>query len=94
MDASALGHGVLDAIMIVFLFLLGIITNGLRGAINDSRTEQKKLSEAINQLTITLSKEYVTRTDNERANAQVWDRLDRHTTEINQVSERVTRLER
>lgn len=94
MDVSALGHGVLDAILIVFLFLLGIITNGLRGAINDSRTEQKKLSEAINQLTITLSKEYVTRMDSERDNAQVWDRLDRHTTEINQVSERVTRLER
>jgi len=94
MDVSALGHGVLDAIMIVFLFLLGIITNGLRGAINDSRTEQKKLSEAINQLTITLSKEYVTRMDSERDNAQVWDRLDRHSTEINQVSERVSRLER
>lgn len=94
MDVNALGHGVLDAILIVFLFLLGIITNGLRGAINDSRTEQKKLSEAINQLTITLSKEYVTRMDSERDNAQVWDRLDRHTTEINQVSERVTRLER
>lgn len=94
MDFSALGHGVLDAILIVFLFLLGIITNGLRGAIHDSRIEQKKLSEAINQLTITLSKEYVMRVDSERANAQVWDRLDRHTTEINQVSERVTRLER
>lgn len=94
MDFSALGHGVLNAILIVFLFLLGIITNGLRGAINDSRTEQKKLSEAINQLTITLSKEYVTRMDSERDNAQVWDRLDRHSTEINQVSERVTRLER
>ena len=94
MDVSALGHGVLDAILIVFLFLLGIITNGLRGAINDSRTEQKKLSEAINQLTITLSKEYVTRMDSERDNAQVWDRLDRHSSEINHVSERVTRLER
>ncbi len=94
MDFSALGHGVLDAILIVFLFLLGIITNGLRGAINDSRTEQKKLSEAINQLTITLSKEYVTRMDIERDNAQVWDRLDRHSSEINHVSERVTRLER
>ena len=41
MDVNALGHGVLDAILIVFLFLLGIITNSLRGAINDSRTEQK-----------------------------------------------------
>lgn len=94
MDVSALGHGVLDATVIVFLFLLGVITNGLRGAINDSRTEQKKLSEAINQLTITLSKEYVTRMDSERDNAQVWDRLDRHSSEINHVSERVTRLER
>lgn len=94
MDVSALGHGVLDAILIIFLFPLGIITNGLRGAINDSRTEQKKLSEAINQLTVTLSKEYVTRMDSERDNAQVWDRLDRHSSEINHVSERVTRLER
>ena len=94
MDVSALGHGVLDAILIIFLFLLGIITNGLRGAIHDSRIEQKKLSEAINQLTITLSKEYVTRMDSERDNAQVWDRLDRHSSEINHVSERVTRLER
>ncbi len=87
-------HGYLDAILAVFLFLMGIIVSVLTRTINESRKEQKELSRAINNLTVTISKEYISKSDADKIITELWGKIDKNATDIILVSDRVIRLER
>ena len=86
-------HGLLDGALVVFLFLLTIIINSLRATIQASRNEQQELSKAINELSLTIGRDYVTRAETEKDHNQIWERLDKDKDDINNVSQRVTRIE-
>jgi len=88
-----LSHGILEIITAIFLFLMGIIVNGLRADLKENKQVMKELAKSLEQLNITMSKDYMPRVEAEKNNQDVWDRLDRHDTRITGVSERVTRLE-
>jgi len=90
---DSIPHGFMDAALVVFLFLLSIIINSLRTTIQSSRNEQAELSKAINALTLTIGRDYVTRAETEKDHNQIWDRLDKDKDDINGVSQRVTRIE-
>lgn len=87
-------HGVIDAILAVFLFLLAIITGSLRTAINEFRKDNKELSKAIQELSITISREYMPRNESEKANEQIWDRIDRQADQISGLNSRIGKMER
>jgi len=90
---DSIPHGFMDAALVVFLFLLSIIINSLRTTIQSSRNEQAELSKAINALTLTIGRDYVTRAETEKGNTLIWERLDKDKDDINGVSQRVTRIE-
>jgi len=90
---DSIPHGFMDAALVVFLFLLSIIINSLRLTIQSSRNEQAELSKAINALTLTIGRDYVTRAETEKDHTQIWERLDKDKDDINKVSQRVTRIE-
>jgi len=88
-----ISHGVLEIITSIFLFLMGIIVNGLRADLKENKQVMKELAKSLEQLNITISKDYMPRVEAEKNNQEVWYRLDRHDARITGVSERVTRLE-
>ena len=90
---DSIPHGFMDAALVVFLFLLSIIINSLRTTIQAARNEQAELSKAINALTLTIGRDYVTRAETEKDHNQIWERLDKDKDDINSVSQRVTRIE-
>jgi len=88
-----ISHGILEIITAIFLFLMGIIVNGLRADLKENKQVMKELAKSLEQLNITMSKDYMSRVEAEKNNQEVWDRLDRHDARITGVSERVTRIE-
>jgi len=86
-------HGILEIITAIFLFLMGIIVNGLRADLKENKQVMKELAESLGNLNLTIGKDYMSRAEAEKNNQEVWDRLDRHDTRIRNVSERVTRIE-
>jgi hypothetical protein len=88
-----ISHGILEIITAIFLFLMGIIVNGLRADLKENKQVMKELAKSLEQLNITMSKDYMSRVEAEKNNHEVWERLDRHDARITGVSERVTRLE-
>jgi len=86
-------HDAINVVTSIFLFLMGIIVNGLRADLKENKQVMKELAKSLEQLNITMSKDYMPRVEAEKNNQEVWDRLDRHDTRITGVSERVTRLE-
>ena len=88
-----ISHGILEIITAIFLFLMGIIVNALRSDLKENKQVMKELSKSLEQLNVTIGKDYMSRVEAEKNSKEVWDRLDRHDMRITGVSERVTRLE-
>jgi chromosome segregation ATPase len=86
-------HDAIDVVTAVILFLVGVMVTALRAALKENQHAMKELSKSLEQLNVTISKDYMPRVEAEKNNQEVWDRLDRHDTRITGVSERVTRLE-
>ncbi len=88
-----LPHGALDAVIVVFLFVLSIIINALRTTLKSSQDEQKELSKAINTLSLTIGRDYVTRAEVEKATDELWKGINDGKDVVAEVSTRVTRIE-
>lgn len=88
-----LPHGALDAVIVVFLFVLSIIINALRSTLKSSQDEQKELSKAINTLSLTIGRDYITRNEVEKAHDELWKGINDNKSEVAAVSNRVTRIE-
>ena len=88
-----LPHGALDAVIVVFLFVLSIIINALRTTLRDAREEQRELGKAINTLSLTIGRDYVTRAEVEKTGDELWKGINDNREIIAAVSTRVTRIE-
>ena len=88
-----LPHGALDAVIVVFLFVLSIIINALRTTLKSSQDEQKELSKAINTLSLTIGRDYVTRAEVEKTSDELWSTVNKTKEDVSSVSNRVTRIE-
>lgn len=86
-------HGFLDGVIVVFLFVLSIIINALRSTLSQSRDEQKELSKAINTLSLTIGRDYVTRAEVEKTSDELWSTVNKTKEDVSSVSNRVTRIE-
>jgi len=86
-------HDAIDVVTAVILFLVGVMVTALRAALKENQHAMKELSKSLEQLNVTISKDYKPRVEAEKNYQDVWDRLDRHDTRITGVSERVTRIE-
>jgi len=72
-----LAHGVIDAFLAIVLFLVGIMVKSLRDVIEDGKQEQKALTKAINDLNVAVNRDYVTRSELQRVEKDLWDKIDK-----------------
>ncbi len=81
-----IAHGFLDAILAVFLFIVGIMVRSLRDALKESVEDNKLLTTAINSLTVTVGRDYLTRAEHEREMKEMWERLDKVVEKLDAVA--------
>jgi len=86
-------HNVLDLFVFIVTGMLTIMVNALRATIKQLQEAVKGLTEANHQISITVSKDYITRSESEDNDKQIWEKLDKHTDQIANVDSRITRLE-
>jgi len=72
-----LAHGIIDAFLAIVLFLVGIMVKSLRDVIEDGKQEQKALTKAINDLNVAVNRDYVTRSELQRVEKDLWDKIDK-----------------
>jgi len=72
-----IAHGVMDGILAIFIFLLGIMANSLRDTLKEGQEQQRKLAEAISALNLTVGKDYVSRAEHDKDTSELWDKLER-----------------
>ena len=72
-----LAIGIIDVFLAIVLFLVGIMVKSLRDVIADGKNEQKALTKAINDLNVAVNRDYVTRTELQRVEKELWDKIDR-----------------
>jgi len=72
-----LAIGIIDVFLAIVLFLVGIMVKSLRDVIADGKNEQKALTKAINDLNIAVNRDYVTRTELQRVEKDLWAKIDK-----------------
>ena len=86
-------HSVLDLFVFIVTGLLTIMVNALRTTIKQLQESVKELSIANQQIAITISKDYITRSESENNDKGIWEKIDKHTDQIANADTRITRLE-
>ena len=86
-------HNVLDLFVFIVTGLLTIMVNALRTTIKQLQESVKELSIANQQIAITISKDYITRSESEDNDRQIWEKLDKHSDQLSKADTRITRLE-
>ena len=86
-------HNVLDLFVFIVTGLLTIMVNALRTTIRQLQEAVKGLAEANHQISITVSKDYITRSESEDNDRQIWEKLDKHSDQLSKADTRITRLE-
>ncbi len=86
-------HSVLDLFVFIVTGLLTIMVNALRSTIKQLQESVKELSVANQQIAITISKDYITRAENDEDHKEIWEKMDKHTDQIASADTRITRLE-
>ena len=86
-------HSILDLFVFIVTGLLTIMVNALRTTIKQLQESVKELSEANHQIAVNISKDYITRSESEDNDKQIWEKLDKHTDQIASADTRITRLE-
>lgn len=86
-------HSVLDLFVFIVTGLLTIMVNALRTTIKQLQESVKELSIANQQIAITISKDYITRSESEDNDRQIWEKLDKHSDQLSKADTRITRLE-
>jgi len=88
-----LSHGVPWLVFLIFSGLLSMLVHSLRNTLGELKKSIDDLKESNNALALTVSKEYLTRNEFNSDSKQIWDKLDKHSEQIESMSNRVTRIE-
>ncbi len=70
-----------------------MLVHSLRNTLGELKKSIDDLKESNNALALTVSKEYLTRNEFNSDSKQIWDKLDKHSEQIESMSNRVTRIE-
>ena len=72
-----IAHGFLDAIIAVFLFVVGIMVKSLRDALGNMSRNSEGMAKSISDLSLVVGRDYLTRTEHRAEINEIYGRLDR-----------------
>lgn len=84
--SQLIAHGIIDLIVSVLLFILGVMVKSLRDTLRESQKDYQRMTESLHQLAMTVTKEYVPRTDSDVRNKEIWEKLEQLSDKIDTIA--------